>query len=492
MLGDVDLVAAGAGLPPDVLQSVTDVLDELGSSSEEGRAFHPRLPFEVRGSLRERLLSAGFADADVVVQRTIEPDRARVDLAITLEPGPRTTVGEIRVTGRERTRSSFVASRITLEEGERWTVEKERASLNRLYATGLFRRVSLELDPAAEGEARRDLLVDLEELPSREVWVEPGYGSYEQARLRVGARERNLFGTGRQLSAEGTVAVKATRARIGLADPWFLRTELVGDLRYTFQERENPSFTERENGIGAFVTHNWSGRSSTTFGYQYRRSDITDFEEINGEVAEALQDVDLSSLRLSQRFDSRLPFFLPSSGQFAEAALEWGDSSLGSELDFLRATLTLSAYATLRESTVLASSLRIGAIQPLGGDDVIPVQERFFGGGENSVRSYREDELGPKDADGDPVGGEAMKTLSIELRQRLPAPEYELAAFYDVGNVTAEASDWASGDDLGSALGVGLRYLLPVGPLRLDVAWNPSAEEDEDEVVLHFALGIAF
>ncbi len=504
VVGDVTLAHESPPTPDELEPLDWERLFATVRTDADGkpRAYQPRVPWELRGTLVEALKLRGHPDPEVEVTAELDPAEARADLTVLVVPGPVARVGAVAVEGNERTRQSFMRSRLALEPGDRWTVDAERASLRGLYETGLFRRVDVALEelpaPAddaeqvAVDEVERDLQVRVEELPPRELWVEPGYGSYELLRLRAGLRDRNLFGTGRQLSLEAAGAIKTFRARLGLTDPWLFRTDLIGDLSVDFEQRVNPSFTERNTGFGAFVTREWTDSHASTFGYQFRRSDLLEFDEITGEVEAALSDVDLSSLRLSHRFDTRVPIFVPQAGSYVEGSLEWGTKAIGSELDFLRTTLFASTYVRLRESTVLATALRGGVIRPLEADEPIPLQERFFNGGENAVRSFQEDELGPKDPSGDPVGGQTYKTWSLELRQRVGDTSFELAGFYDVGDVRSDSSDWASLDGLDSAFGLGLRYQLPVGPLRLDVAWNPDPDESEAEVVLHFALGIAF
>jgi outer membrane translocation and assembly module TamA len=135
-------------------------------------------------------------------------------------------------------------------------------------------------------------------------------------------------------------------------------------------------------------------------------------------------------------------------------------------------------------------------IVPLEDGETIPIQERFFNGGENSVRSFREDRLGPVDGEGNPLGGEVRNTLSLELRYRLWGNLHG-ALFYDAGNVLAEFEDALDFRDLRSGVGVGLRYMLPIGPLRIDGAWNPDPRQltptlEEDNFVVHVSVGMAF
>ena len=163
----------------------------------------------------------------------------------------------------------------------------------------------------------------------------------------------------------------------------------------------------------------------------------------------------------------------------------------GSEIDFLRGAGSIGLFRELREGTVLASRFAMGAIAPIHDSTEIPLQERYYLGGESSVRSFNESELGPKDAAKEPLGGEAFTLISAELRQSLPR-NFELALFGDMGNLQSSYADIFSGEDYRYAIGVGLRYELPVGSLRFDVGWNPNPLPDEDTYAAHFSIGHAF
>jgi len=107
------------------------------------------------------------------------------------------------------------------------------------------------------------------------------------------------------------------------------------------------------------------------------------------------------------------------------------------------------------------------------------------------VRSFEEDELGPLDANGEPLGGEAYTVLTLEARRRLVG-RLEGALFYDVGNVTPDAADFWDFEGFESGIGIGLRYLTPVGPIRLDGALNPDPDPGAADGAIHFSVGMAF
>ena len=101
-------------------------------------------------------------------------------------------------------------------------------------------------------------------------------------------------------------------------------------------------------------------------------------------------------------------------------------------------------------------------------------------------------QLGPKDAFGNPIGGEAFTVFNFELRQQLGPTSFEIAGFVDVGNVSLTYQEYFDFRDMGYGIGVGIRYMLPIGPLRLDAAVNPDPGPGDDEFVVHFAVGMAF
>jgi len=329
------------------------------------------------------------------------------------------------------------------------------------------------------------------ERPTLELYAEPGYGSYERARLRIGLQENDLWGTGKRLGVESIVGPLAQRVKIDLIDPWFLDTDMIGGLFVSGNHREEPSFTLDELSAGLNLTRRWNERIGTTLGYQFRKTELDDVDVITSEVAELIDDVDISSIAVTINRDTTRQLFSPTRGTRSRVRLEWASRLLGSEIDFLSTGLFHARYHALGERTVLALAARTGLIVPLESGEEIPLQLRRFNGGENTVRSFREHELGPTDSDGEPTGGETFTVLSVELRRHL-AGRFSGALFVDVGNVDEDAEEYLSFRDLRSGVGLGLRYLLPIGHVRLDAAVNPDAEDDEDDVVVHLSIGMAF
>lgn len=446
--------------------------------------------FSLRAYLIDALAREGHAEAEVDVIR-LDPDSPEVEYLVTAAVGPRIEIASIRIEGLGRTKPSVVRARLEFEEGDVYDADAIRSSFRSLYGSGLFESVELQLESGSGRE--RTLVVRLVERPQREFFVEPGYGSYEGPRVGFGALNRNLFGTGRSLRGEGTLGFKFQRMTLALSDPDFFSNDLIATSSVFALQREEPSFDIREFGVNLGLSREFSKEVQGSLGYQLRFTDVFDIDVTGPTVAGIQNDFDIASVSAAVTWDRRDSPLVPTSGSRHRATLEFADDALGSELDFLRLNLVHGWYRSLGSGRdrVLAAGLRVGAIQGVGGTRSIPLQERFFNGGENTVRSFKEDALGPKDARGEATGGEAYSAFSIELRERLSGNLWG-AAFVDAGHLAADAGDFFRFEDLRSGVGLGVRYNLPIGPLRLDLAANPNARSDEDDLVLHIAVGMAF
>jgi len=462
---------------------------ELDLTAWAGRPLTPRLPLDLRARIEEHYQQRGRPDVEVDLVEGAPDAQALVPLSFTILPGPEVRIAGIVVRGNEKTRTSHVLDLVTIAAGERYDVRAVRATFSRLNRSGLFRRVNVGLAPGAEAE--RQLVIDVEEATSTEVFFEPGYGSYEGLRALAGLRETNLLGAGRTLSLDGLFAQRAQRAVAGLAEPHMFGTDFEAGLSVFQEWRDEPSYDKDELGAALSFSRELRPRLRVSTEYRFRASRVSDIDVTDPVALAQTENVDISTLSLIGSWDRRDSIFVPTEGNLLRASLEYGDAALGSELDFTRLRLTETWLASPRDGTVVALSWRMGVIAPHGSTSGIPLQERFFNGGENTVRSFREDELGPRDPEGNPIGGEGFQVFTAELRQRVKGP-LEGALFWDVGTLAPQAQDVLDWQGARSALGAGARYLLPIGPLRLDWGWNPDARPDEDRWRAHFSVGMAF
>lgn len=470
-----------------------------------GEPYTQQQTLEVRSRVSGIYADLGFPDVKVDVRVGQQGHPWQVVLTAEIHSGPQVWISGIEVAGAHQTKKSFITSRLKLKKGDLYSAKAQRQSFRALYRTGLFSRVDLTLVPGSDPHHRL-LKVTVQELPTRDLSAEVGWGSYELLRLRLGFQKNNLFGTGRTFKTEIGGSTKSADVTASLIDPWFLQTDITANLPVYFKYREEPSYTSREIGASVLFSKKLGTSFSATLSYNYSNTTLTNVA-INADLQGFKDNYNLGSFKAGLVYDTRNDIFFPTRGQSSHVTGEIADTVLGGDLAFFRFTVGTSRYYALGKgkAAVLAFRYNTGFIIPRRGQNTIPLGERYFNGGENTVRSFRQDQLGPMDANGNAIGGDAFNVFNIELRHQLRGPLIG-TLFFDYGNVSpnkapvfgTSESELISATfsqyfrDMRPAIGAGLQYLLPIGPARLDVGFNPVARTGETTYVIHFSVGMAF
>ncbi len=489
----------------DIVAGLTDTIGAIGVAFEKS-SYSPWKKVELRSRVLEEYGRLGFPDAVAEVEAEFADLTGEVTLRVGIDAGSPVRIAAIEVVGNQRTTAEFIRSRVQFQPGDRYNVLLKRESFRNLFATGLFASINLSLVPGEEDDLRI-LVIKVTELPSREASWEVGWGSYEMLRGRLGIRENNFLGTGKVVRAEVGASFKGEDLLLGYSDPWFFSSQFKFDLPVYLRHRQEPVFDRRENGFSPRLTRPLGKNLTGIVGYNYRRTVLEALD--TGLAAEKYYN---ASIEMQLAWDSRNDLFYPTRGRRAFFATEYAGKALGSQVEYVRLTGGVRNYIALRSTTVLALRYDTGFIMPTGTEVTLPVGERFFNGGENTVRSFRQDRLGLGGSNGDPLGGAAFNVFSFEIRQSLTR-NVAISLFADWGNLSpgrsmdeeagggfdsrADLIDATLGDYFSGfrpALGCGVQYLLPIGPLRLDVAVNPDRDRDagERDVTIHFSVGMAF
>ena len=493
-----------ADVEADLGNHLKEILDSLINTP-----YFPRRKLVLQSKIVQLYVNQGFPDVEVTISEQAGKEVGKIVLAAAIQKGEKVRITKIMISGNKKTRPAFIRNRLAFRINDIFSLDKQRESFRRLYRTGLFSRVNIELTKEEKEANPGVLLVKVEEVPSREAFIEPGWGSYEQFRMRFGLRDRNLFGTGRIARTELGWSLKGESLVQGFTDPWFLNSNVTADFPISYQRREEPSFTRKETGISALFSKELTENLTATAGYVYRLIDLSNIAK-GAYIEETDNNYNLASVRLQLTYDTRDDFFFPTSGQKSSLFNEWADPTLGSELTLYRITAGTRWFFPLTSAVVMGLRYDTGLVAPRQGTASLPLGERFFNGGQNTVRSFQESELGPHDLEGNPMGGYAYNVASIEFRRRF-TEHLSFSMFFDYGNTSPNQSPIEQGkepsqsasdlmdttiseyfQDFRGAVGCGFQYLLPVGPLRLDFALNPTPRESENPYALHFSVGMAF
>jgi outer membrane protein insertion porin family len=473
-----------------------------------GQSYFNRRKLLLQTAILEIYGNYGYPDATVEIDSRSGDLPGQTVLEASITSGRQVTIAGIEIRGNERARADFIRNRIRLEPGDLYNLALQKQSFQDLYRTGIFSKVDFALEKTEDPD-KRVLVVAVEEMRTKELFFEPGWGSYEKLRLRVGFQEKNLFGTGRIFRAQASGSLKARALSGSMSDPFFFNTDIKADLTAFYNHREEPSFTREDIGVSFAVNKYLTENILSTAEYLIRTTDISDVDRFE-ERSEG--DYKYASLKAQATYDTRNDLFFPTSGQRFFASAEHADEFLASGINLTRLTGGGRAFFRLASNTVLGARYTTGLLIPGRDETTLPLSERFFIGGENTVRSFKESELGPQDPSGDPAGGYGFNIFSIELRQRLIGNIIG-TVFVDYGNIAPNRSREEQGEDsydsrsdvisdtfddffkgFRPAMGFGLQYLLPVGPVRFDFAFNPdnNSKRNEDSFVFHFSVGTAF
>ncbi len=427
----------------------------------------------------------------------------KVPVLISITPGRLYHFDGVVVQGLERLRPSYITRRFSKFSGKTYSPELVDEKFRELMKSGLFTVLQIKPTPIGGDALRLD--ISAEEAKSKEFGLALRYGSYAGAVVGATYRDRNLFGYGRPISTLMEWSERGYKWEILWEDPYFFDTEFGFKAKLSALTFDFDGYAKLETGFRVDFTRKLSKQVEVGLVLSARHVEITSFDINPALIGDTAYFV--SSIGLTQTTDLRDNKVNPTRGFVFDTTLDFAPKALSSDISFIRSTGRVSYYLPFGHEpkpgfpdhrTMLALGARAGIIHPLNGDGTIseiPIDERFFNGGSTTVRSFAERDLGPHD-NGHPIGGEFFSVFNVEYIFPIYG-ELLGAVFFDAGNLLPNSTDpfdhvTAGLEDMRYAVGVGLRYKLPIGPVRLDYGYNPDKRPDEDQGAFHFSFGFAF
>lgn len=484
------------------------IRDNLALKTGDG--FHSVLLDRTLETIRAEYAARGYTQAQVSALPSWTGPNI-VDITIQVLEGPRQVADRIIVRGNQRTLADVIRRTLGLKKGDPISDVKLLEVERNLYRLGIFSRVDVELVPAGLETEDRDVVVRVEEGKQRaltygvglEVEV-PQSGSAEyNPRGLIGFTNNNLAGRAYSLRTELRLSERDKFFRLLFNQPYLGErpVSLTSTLFYEDEFPPNESFEEvvrygaRIEAVRVFTSRRVS------LGLDFRQVELEGVDPglSANEIERENQPYELTSLISSFFWDRRDDPLATTRGWSTLAQLQYAFPAFQTDTEFLRLFVQQTQYFDLGRPGVVAASVRAGALEPLTtlapvpGDPLagfpsrnIPLPERFFAGGDSSHRAYGRDDLGIRgetlllSEDGDeflPVGGDGVFLLNLDYRFPIFG-DFGGTIFFDSGNVWA---DWRSIDlgELRNGIGVGVRYLSPIGPLRAGIGWKLDRERGE-------------
>jgi outer membrane protein insertion porin family len=484
-----------------------------------------------RDAIQAKYANLGFMHATVESDPGLAADGRSANIVIRVREGPQIFVEHVLLVGNRRTRAETIERELQIKAGDAMGQDAVVETQRRMTALGLFRRTRISQLSHGD-ENRRDLLITVEEAPPTTVGYGGGFevGPAIRETDGVAAEElefapraffeitrRNLFGKNRSVnlftrislrSQNDTTSYGFTEYRVlgTFREPRVFNTAADAFLTAVVEQQHRSSFNFARRGFNAELVRRFPPAFSLIGSYQINETELFD-EQINIAdqplIDRLFPQVLLSSFAVAGIHDTRNDQLNPSAGHYLSANGQVAAKAIGSQVGLLKSYFTAQGFRALPATNrmVFAGSARLGMATAFAREQAgvqLPASERFFAGGDTTVRGFALDRLGTPeviDADGFPVGGNGVIILNAELR--VPVMRFlGVVGFVDTGNVFKQTTDIDLGR-LRATTGFGVRVQSPVGPIRVDVGFKMDRQEVtpgrlEPLNAWHISLGQAF
>jgi outer membrane protein insertion porin family len=491
------------------------LLRELGT--RPGRPFLGDDLAEAVRRIRHLYGQRAYVHCDVDVDQRYDAERCLIDLAFRITEGPKVRVDEVRIEGNDKTREEVIRRELSFYPGEYFDADEVEASINRLGRLRYFEDVRVDFEPGSEA-GREDLVLRVRESRTGSIIVGGGVSTAAGFFGNIALTQRNFdlfdlpesvqdFFEGHAFTGAGqsfTISLSPGRQRssysVEFIEPWLFGYPIIFGVEASARDRQREDWLETRRGgrvtLGYRITQDLIFRAT----YRIERVRVSDLElDAVPDALEVAGTNYVGSVRASLGYDQNLidPQFVVYGGYAASIYYEWADRGLAGDFRFHRAGGSANWQTTFfawpgDHKWVFQLRGDVGWEESLERADV-PIFERFFAGGPNSLRGFRFRTVGPQNND-KPIGGNWLAVGGPEVSFPLALDILRGVVFIDAGGVVSRTRDFDDDDNIRVAAGFGFRLRVPVfpAPVALDFAWPLRKRRDDDAQVFSFSVGFGF
>jgi outer membrane protein insertion porin family len=409
----------------------------------------------------------------------------------SISPGPKSFFGETTISGNKHVSEPFLRKQLSYEEGEVYDKSELTETRQDFYRLQLFRVVSV-LPQKEETTKKSPIPVEvyIEEAPRFNTRFGAGYGTEEKFRAFVDLNYHGFLGGARRINLYAKhSALEPYFLQLRWIHPQFIGLDGSVSLNPFVKAKDEPGYETQSYGIDVPFTYHFNPRLNSKLTYFFEDveqrvepgdKEFTDFEDDKFPYTK-------SGFLFGTVFDNSLPAFSPEKGFNASLGFKMSGYIFGGTFNYTRLWGDFRAYHEIGE-VVLAVRIMAGGIVSADSSGFIPVEDRFYSGGSNSIRGWSRQQLGPKRESGTPLGGKSIFETNFEIRHNL-FWRLSVAAFIEAGNVWRSSFEYHLGD-LGYAAGPGIRIATPIGPVRIDVGFPVWSDKKSPQFFI--SVGEAF
>jgi len=413
-------------------------------------------------------------------------------LVLPVNPGPVARFGSIHVSGRPAFSASHVALIARFKRGDPFQRSKLDDLRRALVATTLIANADIQVVPVQGGKAV-DINVRLEPAPQHTIAGELGYGTAQGARLEVSWTDRNFFNPEGALTLRGIAGTNEQLLGVQVRRSNFAMRDQTLNLQFSASHQKYAAYTAKTVDLTAYIERqsNFIWHKKWTWSYGGEWLGTIERGVFSSALTKTTRRFLIAAVPLSLGYDGSDSLLDPTTGFRLSGRVSPEISFHGGHFSYGRAQFDASAYHPVGGRVVVAGRVRLGTIFGSSLFNVAP-SRRLYAGGGGSVRGYGYQQLGPKDLDGDPIGGRGLAEFALEARVRLKqlGGNLGIVPFFDGGTLTSSARPdfrhWRT------AVGLGVRYYSLFGPIRVDVGVPLNRQTGDGPFAVTVSLGQAF
>ena len=448
-------------------------------------------------ALTDSVGNLGYAFVDIRPRLKRDREQRLIDVSYEIDEGPRVYVQRIDIVGNVRTLDKVVRREFRLVEGDAFNAAKIRRSRQSIRNLGLFETVAVTTEQGDQPD-QSVITVAVTEKSTGELSFGAGVSTQDGLLGNISIRERNLLGRGQDLRLGLTFSSRRQEIDLSFTEPYFLDRDIAAGFdvfRKSIDFQDESSFDQET--VGASLRANYTVAEDLRHGvvYTLRQDKISNVKDIASRLIREQAGTSLtSSIGHNLTYDKRDSAIKPTDGyriQFGQEA-----AGLGGDVHYLKHTLTYTHHWPLWSNWVANAQLKQGHI--IGLDEDVGIGDRFFLGGA-SLRGFVPGGVGPRDRNtSDSLGGNmfysgtAELTVPLNLTKELGVDGAIFADFGSLGDVDDNGSEVLDTGSPRASIGVGVAYLSPFGPIRLDLARAVVKESFDETEVFRFSFGTKF
>lgn len=439
----------------------------------------------------------GYAYADISPR--IEQNKVKqvVDITFVADKGEQVYFEKIIISGNTKTRDKVIRRELKVNEQGLFSGKALKRSIRNLYRLDYFEDIKVD---TLKGSADNKMVLklDVTEKPTGTFTFGAGYSTEEDVFLTGSIAQRNLFGRGQVLDFSGQIGSRTSRFTLGFTEPRLFDSQYSGSISLYNQERDYDGYTRNSKGGGIGIGYQIADYTYLRFGYRLDQSEISidriydaDGNIVPIAVDQTIRDLEgtnlTSSVNLSLTYDSRDRIFNTTDGSKHSIYYEY--AGLGGDVGFNKVIGQTMWYIPIYKSLIGFANAKVGFVNENSSDKILPDYEKFYLGGINSLRGFGYQGVAVQD---EPykIGGEEMVQFNLELIfPLLKDAGINGVFFYDTGNVYDGGIDFT---DLRQSAGLGIRWLSPIAPIRIEYGFILDRRENEPVGNWEFSLGGSF